>query len=172
VVLLCLLIIWAIDRSIEILGPPSVGLHHRLFSWIIGIAVLLIFVYLMFHRELLEFMLPSRFWLDSHHFGVGVGVMIAGVIALLFRLKQLKGVGRLRRRLTFCFRSVLIAAGLVFAGVFGIIMLLRPGILGVITRLSYLIFDVGLILIALGIILVVFREIAGAKAPVFQGGKA
>jgi hypothetical protein len=168
VVMISLFVIWAVDRAIEILGPPSIGLHHRLFSWIIGVAIFLLFVYLMGHRELLEFMLPSRFWLDSHHFGVGAGVMIVGTIALLIRLKQLYPGRRIRKRVASCFRCTLIAIGLAFAALSGIIMLMHPEALGVITRLSYLVFDLSLALIVVGIILVVFREIVSAKVPLVK----
>jgi cytochrome b561 len=169
VVLISLFVIWAVDRALEILGPPSIGLHHRLFSWIIGVAIFLIFVYLMWHRELLEFMLPSRFWLDSRHFGVGVGVMIVGTVALLIRLKQLYPGGRIRKRVVSCFRCTLIAIGLALAVLSGLIMLIHPEALGVITPISYLVFDLSLVLIVVGVILVVFREIVSAKVPVVKG---
>ena len=168
VVLISLLVIWAVDNAFEILGPPSLGLHHRFFSWIIGVAIFLMFVYLMWHRELLEFMLPSRFWLDSHHFGVGAGVMIVGTIALFIRLKQLYTGGSLRKRVTSCFCCTLIVIGLAFAALSGIIMLIHPEALGVIARLSYLIFDLSLVSIVLGIILVVFREIITAKVSIVK----
>lgn len=168
VVLLCLLVIWAIDRALEVLGPPSIGLHHRVFSWIIGIAILLIFGYLMFHPELLEFMLPGRFWLDSHHFGVGAAVMLIGTLALLVRLKQLHPGRRLRMRLISCYRAVMLAVGVVIAAMSGILMLLYLPTLGAVTFIAYTLFDLSLILIMVGVLLAVFREIVNPKEPVIK----
>lgn len=168
-VLLCLLVIWAIDRALEVLGPPTIGLHHRVFSWIIGIAILLIFGYLMFHPELLEFMLPGRFWLDSHHFGVGAAVMLVGTLALLVRLKQLHPGRRLRMRLISCYRAVMLVFGLVVAALSGILMLLNPKTLGVVTSVSYTVFDISLILIMVGVLLVVFREVTNPKEQTIKG---
>jgi len=168
VVLISLFVIWAIDRALEMLGPPTVGLHHRLVSWIIGGAILLMFVYLMWNRELLEFMLPSRFWLDSHHFAVGAAVMIAGAIALLARLKQLHPGKRLRIRLISCYRAVLLAVGLILAALSGFFMLLHPSALGVLSLLSYTVFDLSLVLIVASMFLVIFREIVNPKEPIMK----
>ena len=168
VILLSLFVIWTIERALEILGPPAIELHHRVFSWVIGIAVFLLFFYLIWHRELLEFMLPGRFWLDSHHFAVGALVMIIGTITLLVRLKQLHPGKRLRSRLISCYRCLFIAVALLLSVFSGFLMLLHFEALGAITRISYTIFDLSLVLILLGALLILFREISKPKGRVVK----
>ena len=107
--------------------------------------------------RLMEYMLPTRFWLDSHHFLIAVAVLLVGLVAFSWELK-----GRFlsdtpnRSRLGLLAGGVLLVS-LVLAGVTGVLMFLKvPGI-DLITRYSYSVFDLAIALAVLGAIISVLR---------------
>jgi hypothetical protein len=105
-----------------------------------------------------EFMLPSRFALDANHFPVAVAVLVAGVVALLWELRQhVPGNGTTRSRLGSLTGAGL-AISLLLACVTGVLIMLKiPGLEGV-TRYSYTLFDLAVALVLFETIVSVLRQ--------------
>ena len=107
---------------------------------------------------MMEFMLTSRFEADANHFLIAVAILAAGVVALLWELKNhLPGDGS-RRTWPGSLTGVLLAISLVAGcGTGALIFLKIPG-LDAATRYSYTVFDLAVALALLGAILSVLRQ--------------
>jgi len=147
-------------------GFPSQSLPRglRLIPILLAIGSLVVVVSLLYHPDLLEYVLPGRMWLDANHFIVASGVMAIGLVALLWEVKQLFVPQDLRSVMGM----VLVVVGglsLVASVLSGLFMLFKLRALELVTRLSYSIFDgaIGLLLIVTLVVLI--RQIAAWYRP-------
>ncbi|NMC68582.1 MAG: hypothetical protein GYA57_00785 [Myxococcales bacterium] len=122
--------------------PPALV---RRSTWVLFVAGLTAAVLAaVFAPDLLEYMTVRRFTLDANHAWIGLGVL-AGTIGLLLGYRPTDG--RLGRIVTVGTRVVWVLVGLTVLA--GALMLLKPGGLSAVARLSYTTFDAGLVLLAL-----------------------
>ncbi len=124
----------------------------RFLPWTVGLACGAFSLLAFRNRELAEYMLPSRFWLDANHFMVAVFIFIGAVAILYWQLWQKNGLAGLSR---YSFMAVL--GGLALGGVSGSLMLFKLPIESV-TRLSYTLFDLSLAIIAASILYFIIKE--------------
>jgi hypothetical protein len=112
---------------------------------------------MIWRPRLLEYMLPTRFWLDSNHFLFVAGVLAVGLAALLWELKSgMENNGAKRSWLGGLTRVELLIS-LLLACAAGALVLLKIPEFGPITRFSYTVFDLAIALIVLGVFLSVVR---------------
>ncbi len=108
------------------------------------------FLILLTQTQLVTYMLPSRFWLDSRHFLISCFVIAAGITTLAITNKMEKN----QHDNLFKIFSKLLILSLVVVFITGIFMLLNIPGLGLAIRLAFTFFDLGLIGILLGVILI------------------
>ena len=106
-----------------------------------------------------EFMFASRFVLDSNHFLIAVGILVVGVVALLWELKHhVPGNHGLTRTWLSSLTAVGLAIALVVAAVTGALIFLKIPGLDAVTRYAYTVFDVAVAFLLLGAIVSVLRQ--------------
>ncbi len=140
----CLLVGWAYQKLVEkkqALLPAFLAKNWVPLA-IAGAAFIGVIIILM-QPELKQYALPSRFWLDANHFFISA-LILGG--AFIFALQQNQKN----------FRGLLLL--LVIAIAAGVFMFLKLPFIGLITRLSYSIFDLSLILLTLSIFLLLIRR--------------
>lgn len=138
--------------------PRAVPAALRLLPLVIAIFGGVAAVMLLRRPRLMEYMLPSRFWLDSNHSLIAVAILIVGLVALLWELK-----GRVSGNLSKRSSLGLLAGGgllisLVLACVAGVLIFLKIPGLDPVTRYSYSVFDLAVALVLLGAIVSVLRH--------------
>jgi hypothetical protein len=116
-------------------------------------------VMLLGQPRLMQYMLPTRFWLDSHHFLLAVAILAAGVAALLLEMKAYVSGEAGRSWLASLTRGGLLIS-LALACAAGSLMVLKIPGLDAATRYSYTAFDLALALVLLGTTAVVLRHAA------------
>lgn len=129
----------------------------RVIPWGAAIAIGLGALALTQQPDLLGYMLPTRFTLDANHSFVAGFVFVAGIIALLCELGLRRPASSPRRphaTRTMCW----LIATLVLAMLSGLLMLVKVPGLDALTRASYTVFDLALVLILLGTIFVALRR--------------
>lgn len=140
-----------------VLQPRPVPPALRLAPWIAACCLGGSVLYLIGQRELVDYLLPTRFWLDSNHVLVVVLVAGAGLAALTWEIKAtMSGTpGDLPWRLAL---SIGLALSLGLVCVAGALMLFRiPGI-NTVTRVSYTLLDVAVAFVIAGAIFVVLHR--------------
>lgn len=105
-----------------------------------------------------EFMLTSRFVLDSNHFAIAVAVLIVGVIAMLWETKRYVPDDGLHRTWLGTLTGIELAVALLLALVSGALIFLKIPALASATRYAFTVFDVAVALILLGTIASVLRQ--------------
>jgi len=134
--------------------PAAIRLFPAVITIVAGIGALM----LVWQPGLTEYMLPTRFWLDSHHFLLAGGVLIVGMVAILAELKgQMPDNGSKRSWLGFLTVGELLISMLVACAA-GVLVFLRIPGFDPVTRFSYSIFDLAITLVVLGAILSVLRH--------------
>lgn len=159
-VVLCLTIVAAAGGVALrwVLEPRPVPATIRLLPPAIAILAGVAAVMLLWRPQLMEYMLPTRFWLDSNHFLVAVAVLILGLIALLWELKsRVSGTPSRRSWLGSLAGSELLIS-LMLACVAGVLIFLKLPGLDPATRYAYSIFDLAVALVVLGTIISVLRH--------------
>jgi len=126
----------------------------RLVPWVMTLCLGGIVLYLTGDRELMDYMLPARSWLDSNHVLVVAFVVGVGLAALTWQIKAImsRRPGRSRLRVLF---SIGLALSLGLACLSGVLMLLRIPGLDAVTRVSYTLLDLALVLVIAGTIVAV-----------------
>jgi hypothetical protein len=122
----------------------------RFIPLLLAVAAVVGVIMLMGQPELMEYMLPTRMWLDANHFLVVVSVALAGVVALLWQLKQrLSDDGQTRTWLGTVTLWVLLLSLLV-AGVSGLLVFLKVSAWDTATRAAYTLLDVAITVLLAG----------------------
>jgi len=156
------LLVWA-------LGEPARWL--RALPWVLAVAGVVGALILTRQPDLMAYMLPRRFWLDANHFIIAVFALVIGLIALFSEVRargrRSGGVPRLACSAT--------AAGLVIAlflaAVSGGLMLVKIEGLSALTRASYSVFDLSLVMVLAGTALAVLKQAARSQHVENRGGK-
>jgi len=160
IVVLCLGIVAAAGGAALrwVFEPRPVPAAMRLLPPVIAILAGVAAVILLWRPQLMEYMLPARFWLDSNHFLIAVAVLVVGVVALLWELKgRVSGNPSKRSRLGSLAGGELLIS-LVLACVAGVLIFLKIPGLDPVTRYSYSVFDLAVALVLLGAIVSVLRH--------------
>jgi hypothetical protein len=133
-----------------VLGRRPVPVTARFIPLLLAVAAVVGVIMLMGQPELMEYMLPTRMWLDANHFLVVVSVALAGVVALLWQLKQrLSDDGQTRTWLGTVTLWVLLLSLLV-AGVSGLLVFLKVSAWDTATRAAYTLLDVAITVLLAG----------------------
>ncbi len=157
----CALIALAGGSAVHwVFGERRIPFVVRLVPLAIAGAAVLGTLFLMFQPKLLEYMLPTPMWLDANHFLVAAGVMLAGLIALLWELRQWISV-RGERRSTFGIVTAMgLMIGMAAAGAAGLLIFLKIPALDFLTRVSYTIFDASVVLLLVFVMAAVLHGVA------------
>ena len=131
-------------------GLGETARRLRVLPWLAGAATGVGALTLAVRPRLMAFVLPTRFWLDSHHPVIGGLVFAAGIVALVgemraWRIHQ-RGFGRVFRTAV----AIELAVSLGLAGVAGAVMMLKIPGLDIVTLMSYTAFDAALALVLVG----------------------
>jgi len=134
---------WGVGRLAER------GRFGRVPPWLVTIAIVVGLLPLLLQEELREYALPSRAWLDNHHFLVAAATMLVGLVSVVIVLGRERASVTKQdsvRQRVFC---AVMGIGLALAVVSGAMMSLRVGSLVDTLRYAYTVFDVSLALILL-----------------------
>jgi len=134
--------------------PGAMRLLPPVAAMLAGVAAAM----LLRQPRLMEYVLPTRFWLDSNHFLIAVAVLIAGLVALLWELKGRVSEDSSRRSWLGSLAGGELLISLVLACVTGVLICLKLPGLDQVTRYSYSIFDLAVALAVLGTIVCVSRH--------------
>jgi hypothetical protein len=161
-----------------VFGSRRIPLIVRLIPLVIAVAAVAGVVLLLNQPALLEYMLPTRMWLDANHFLVALGAMLVGLIALLWELRQwISDHGQNRSALGILI-ALILAVSLAGAVLAGILVFLKIPAIDVASRASYTVFDAAItVLLAAAIVTALrgvahqFRGNAGRGRVQSQGGE-
>lgn len=143
-----------------VFGKRRIPLAVHLIPLVIAVAAVVGVVLLLDQPELMEYMLPTRMWLDANHFLVAVGVMFVGLIALLWELRQWVSDHGQRRSVLGMLTALALLLGLAAAVAAGILVFLKIPALDTVTRASYTVFDAAITVVFVAAFVTVFRGIA------------
>ncbi|RQW02380.1 hypothetical protein EH223_12650 [candidate division KSB1 bacterium] len=118
-----------------------------------SIAVLL----LMADRQLVNFILPSRFWLDSNHFAIAMVILFAGILAVVYRLRNAVQKKSKNRKQMFWTKELVATFVVLFVA--GLLMLIKVPGLAEVNRFAYTIFDVALLFVLIGALVTFYTRI-------------
>ncbi len=126
---------WGVGRLVE---GSTFG---RVACWLVTIVIVVGLLPLLLQRELREYALPSRAWLDHHHFLVAAATMLVGLATFLVAAlgSGKKTFGHSRPGL-----AAAAAALLGLAAISGGLMLLPSAELTAVARYAYTVFDLAL----------------------------
>ncbi len=161
-----------------VFGKRRIPLAVHLIPLVIAAVAVSGTAFLLYRPELMEYMLPSPMWLDANHFLVAVGVMLVGLVALLWEVRQwISDYGQRRSALGIGTAAILLLS-LATAVLAGVLIFLKIPALDAVTRGSYAIFDAALtVLLAAAIVTVLrgvgqqFRADAGGGPDAPEGGE-
>ena len=134
--------------------PAALSLLPPVVALLAGIGALM----LSWRPQLMEYMLPTRFWLDSNHFLLAVAVAIVGLAVLLWELKDRVSGNPSKRSWLGLLAGAELLISLVLACVTGVLIFLKIPGLDPVTRYSYSIFDLAVALVILGALVSVLRH--------------
>ncbi len=143
-----------------VFGNRRVPLVVRLIPLIVAGAAVVGVVFLFDQPELMEYMLPTPMWLDANHFLVAVGVMLVGLVALLWELRQWISDPASSVPPWGVMTALVLTLSLA-AAAGGILVFLKIPALDAITRASYTVFDAGLMVLLVAVIVTLLRGVTG-----------
>ncbi len=126
---------WGVGRLAE--G----GKFARVAPWVVTIVIVAGLLPLLLQESLREYALPSRAWLDNHHFLVAAATMLVGLATLLVAAS---GVGSQTSGRSRPGLGVVAAALLGIAAISGMLMLVPIADLTAVSRYAYTVFDLAL----------------------------
>ncbi len=142
---------WGVGRLAE--GSK----HARATRWLVTIVIVIGLLPLLLQEELREYALPSRAWLDNHHFLASTAIMALGLVSIVVGMRYRSGHGRggatVIRRL-----APVAAMLLIIAAASGLLMALRISALDVLSRYAYTVFDLALVGVLLSALTVLTAE--------------
>jgi len=142
-----------------------------LIPWGAALAIGVAALALTHQPDLMGYMLPTRFTLDANHVLVAAFVFVVGIIAMLGEV-SLQRPAHDKRNKTRITKTVLWLIVTVALGVVsGLLMLLKVPGLGALTRSSYTVFDVSLVLVLVGTICVALRRAVHPERIATHAGK-
>jgi len=167
IVVLCLGIVAVAGNAALtwVFEPQPVPAAMRLLTPTIAILAGVAAVMLLWRPRLMEYMLPTRTWLDSNHFLLAVAVLVVGLAALLSELKGRVSGNPSRRSWLGSLVGGELLISLLLACVAGVLIFLEIPGLDLLTRYSYSIFDLAIALVVLGTIVSVLRKQTWTEPP-------
>ena len=127
---------------------------HQMPKFIAFIPIILVFILsitillMMSDRQLVNFIFPSRLWLDSNHFALAMLILLAGILAFIYRIRNIVQKKTNSAKQVFWTNELVISFVVMVAA--GLIMLIKIPGLDAVTRFSYTLFDVSLLFILIG----------------------
>lgn len=106
---------------------------------------------LLAQPELMEYMLPTRMWLDANHFLVAFGVILVGVVALLWELRQWVSDHGQHRSNAGTITLWLLLVSLAVARASGLLIFLKAPAIDGATRAAYTVFDAAIAVLMVGV---------------------
>lgn len=163
IVVLCIAMLAAVGGATLrwLFDPRPVPVAMRLLPPVIAVLAGIAAVMLLWRPQLMQYMLPTRFWLDANHFPVSVAVLIAGLVAFLWELKGRMSSEAGKRSWIGSLACGVLLISLASACMAGALIFLKIPALDALTRYSYTVFDLSLALILLGTSVSAFRHAAG-----------
>lgn len=142
-----------------VFGKRPIPLVVHLIPLVAAAAALVGAVCLLYQPDLMEYMLPTRMWLDANHFLLAAGVMLVGLVALLWELRQWISDHGQRRSALGIVTALVLAVSLAVALVAGILVFLKIPALDAVTRASYTVFDAAITVSLVAVIVTVLRGV-------------
>jgi hypothetical protein len=126
-------------------------------------------VMLLNQPDLMEYMLPTQMSLDANRFLIAVSVLLAGLVALLWQLRQWLSDAGQRRSIPGALTALVLALSLAAAATAGVLVFLKIPGLDFVTRASHSVLDVSVTVVMAGMIVTVLHRVArqflGREAP-------
>jgi len=166
VALVCALVALAGERHLAwVFGDQPIRRRLRLIPWAGALAIAVAAIALAQQPDLMAYMFPTRFTLDANHALLAGGVFVVGIVALLGEvgIHRPAARNRRRRRGVSC-AAIWLAVALALAALSGLLMLLKISVLETLTRASYTVFDVSLVLVLAGTVFVALCHAARPQA--------
>jgi hypothetical protein len=107
--------------------------------------------------DLMRYMLPTRFTLDANHALVAAFVFVVGIVAMLCEAGLQRVAYNKRNKILVTKAMLWLLVTVTLGVVSGLLMLLKISGLGAVTRASYTVFDVSLVLLLAGTVFVALR---------------
>ncbi len=120
---------------------------------VFSIAVLM----MMANEQLVNFILPSRFWLDSNHFAIAMLILFAGILAIVYRLRNAMQKKSETRKQMFWTSELVITFVVLFVA--GLLMMIKIPALVEVNRFAYTVFDVALLFVLFGTLVTFYARI-------------
>jgi len=137
----------------------------RLIPWGGALAIAIAAIALAQQPELMGYMFPTRFTLDANHALVAAFVFVSGIVALLCEVGVHRPAAAGRRRASgVSGAAVALTVALALAAASGLLMLLQMSALETLTRASYTVFDVSLVLVLAATVFVALRRAVRPQA--------
>jgi len=143
-----------------VFGRRRVPLAARVLPLVLAAGTVAGVVYLLYQPQLIEYMLPTRLWLDANHFLIAAAVIIVGCAAWLWELRQCIADQGQRRSAFGILVTLVLTVCLAVAAVSGIVILLKFPWLDALTRASYTVLDVAITVLLAAAIITVLRAVA------------
>ncbi|MBN2000324.1 hypothetical protein JW935_22430, partial [candidate division KSB1 bacterium] len=120
---------------------------------LLSVAMLL----MMADKQLVNFILPSRFWLDRNHFPIAMLILLAGILAVGYRMRNVVQNKSENRTQMFWTNELVVTFGVLCVA--GLLMMIKfPG-LAEVTRFAYTVFDVALLFVLIGALVTFYARI-------------
>ena len=143
-----------------VFGKRRVPGAVRLIPLVVACAAVLGAVFLMLQPDLMAYMLPTPMWLDANHFLVAVVVMVIGLVALLWELRQRLADHGQPRGGFGVLMIVIDVLCLLVAVVAGVLVFLKLPGLDTATRVSYTLFDTAITVLLIAAMVTVLRGVS------------
>lgn len=134
----------------------------RMLPWAVTILLIVGLLPVLLSPSLRDYALPSRAWLDSQHFPVGMvtlAVGVVGFISLLARSSVAEDRNGKKRALAGMW---ILGISLAAAGLAGLLMGLNLTSVSAVTRYAYSVFDIALVIVLIATLLVAANGISNA----------
>ena len=160
IALLCAVAGLAARRGLESPGKAQTGTARgRGIALVVTGALALFAILLARQNDLMQYMFPTRFWLDGNHFLLAAVILVSGLIALRVEIRSSRSSGVLIRRAVASPVSLVLSISMVLAGGGGAVMFLKPPSLPSLTRASYTVFDLALVLLLTATVVSILKQI-------------
>lgn len=173
----CALVALAGGSAVQwVFGKRRIPWGVHLIPLILAAAAVAGTLFVLNQPKLAEYLLPTSLWLDANHFLVTVGVMLVGLVALLWELRQWLSDHGQRRSALGVVTALVLVLSLAAATAAGILVLLKIPALDTVTRASYSVLEAAVtVLLAAVIVTVLHRVVAqfhdnAERAPIESPG--
>ncbi len=137
-------------------GDPVPSGFVKAIPWVIAFFIGFSAVFMIQHPDVMDYMLMGRKWADANHFLISIIALAIGLLTLKAELRETgrRRIGAIRNSPTKLF----ILAMLALSTVSGLFMFFKPEGLLLLTRASYSVFDLSLVLILITSLFALIRR--------------